>query len=234
MQKFCGLKCTAILAVTLFSAIPAFCQRFPDSVIVQETQEGANTELNVINNSSNAFFQQPFNIVAFAVRSFNDGDNPSTTEPGWTAEALTASLWTQPMGGGDSTLSTWADYTGEAYTMAFPDDPAEVNAYVTVPGSSYIIAPSNSLNGFFFQGTPTILQMETGLYENDRFLIVEGHGDVIIQGEQVTISGSVEVVPEPAVLNLCLLAVACFGFFAAKRKFLTARKFSKSFRRQRG
>jgi hypothetical protein len=215
MRKFDGFKSTVVLVVALFISAPAFGQGFGAGVTVQEIQEGGNTELNVINNSSDTVSPQPFNIVAFAIRSFNGGDNPSTTEPGWTAEALTAALWVQPMGGSGSTLSTWEAYTGETYTDAFPEDPAEVNAYVTTPGSPDIITPGSSLNGFFFQGTPTARQIG-GLPETDQFLIVKGHGSgpiigPIIENESETETGSVEVVPEPGSLNLCLLMAVCFG-----------------------
>jgi hypothetical protein len=105
MQTFGWLKRAAILAIVTFLALLnpslAFCQGFAafQSEVV-ETQEGASTEYNVINNSSNNIFggDGPVDIVAFAVSSFSSGDDPSTTDPGWAAEALDAALWTQPMG----------------------------------------------------------------------------------------------------------------------------------------
>ncbi|HUA67066.1 MAG TPA: PEP-CTERM sorting domain-containing protein, partial [Candidatus Saccharimonadales bacterium] len=154
-------------------------------------------------------------IIAFAVRSFSGGDVPSTTQPGWTAETLTAALWLQPMGGADSTLPSWAAYTGISYTDAFPEDPAEANAYVTAPGSPDVIAAGDSLDGFFFQGAPSTLQLGGGVNETDRFLAVKDHGNVPIGqpiiASRTTVSGSVEVVPEPSSLNLCLLAAAVLG-----------------------
>lgn len=209
MHKLDRLKLIATLAVALFNSVPAFSQGVGLGVAVREIPEGANTEIKFINNSSNNFFPPPFNIVACAVTSRNGGDNPSTTEPGWTAEALTAALWVQPMGGVGSTLPTWQIYIGMTYSNAFPAEPAEVNAYVTTPGSAYVIAPGDSLNGFFFQGTPDPDQFGFG---SDRFLAVKGHSGPIVEGESVTVSGMVEVaVPEPGTPGLCLLAIAILG-----------------------
>jgi hypothetical protein len=198
MQKIDWLKYAAIFAVA-FISVPAFCQGF-STAVVQEMQEGANTEFNVVNNFNSLFGS--FDVNAFIVTSKNGGSDPSTTDPGWTAEALDAVLWVQPIGGSGSSLPTWQDYTGKAYTTLFPTDPAEVNAYVTASGSGDSIADDDSLNGFFFQGAPDA---------SDRFLLIRSHDpNVIIEGEQLTGSGTVEVVPEPNSLSLCLLAV-CLG-----------------------
>jgi hypothetical protein len=196
MQKFGWLKRAAIL-VALFSSAPAFCQGLPMPV-VQEIQEGAIMEFNVINTSNSPFGS--FDINAFIVTSTSGGGDPFTTDPGWTAEALDAASWSQPMGGSGSALPTWEDYTGKAYTTEFPTDPAEVNAYVTASASGDTITYGDSLDGFFFQGTPDA---------DDRFVLIRNHDpNVVIEGEQLTISGTVEVVPEPNSLSLCLLA-AC-------------------------
>jgi hypothetical protein len=95
--------------------------------------------------------------------------------------------------------------------------PSEVNAYyVTTPGSDDGITPGDSLNGFFFQGAPGVRQIEPGLFENDRFLLIRNHDpNVVIEGEQLTGSGMVIVVPEPDGLNLSLLAVASLGMSRA-------------------
>ena len=199
MQKIGRPEYAAIFAMALFSSLPAFCQGL-STAVVQEIQDGADTEYNVINASNSVFGS--FDINAFIVTSISGGDDPSTTDPGWTAEALDATLWSQPMGGGGSTLPTWADYTGKTYIQEFPTDPTEVNAYVTASASGDSIAYGDSLDGFFFQGTTN---------ENDHFLLIRNHDpNVIVEGQQLTISGMVEVVPEPNSLSLCLLA-ACLG-----------------------
>ena len=155
--------------------------------IVQETQEGLNTEYNVVNNSSGIGL--PFNIDAFAVES--TGGSPYTTNPGWSAVSLDASSWLQSMGG---TLPSWLDYTGESYAQAFPQDPASVNGYVlNQPDLGGEISTGNSLNGFFLQGA---------LVSADRFLLVNVHGSAIVEGQIITHFGTVEVVPEPTTLSL--------------------------------
>jgi hypothetical protein len=186
MQKFIWMKFAVIPGIIITGQIPAFCQLMQDSS-VQETQEGANTEYNVVNSSSGSGL--PFNVDAFAVES--TGGNPSTTNPGWSAEALDASSWLQSMGG---TLSSWLDYTGETYTQAFPKNPVNVNAYVlNKPDMGGAISPDSSLDGFFFQGAPA---------STDRFMLVNVHGPAIVEGQRITDFGTVEVVPEPATLSL--------------------------------
>jgi hypothetical protein len=186
MQKFIWMKFAAILGILLTGQIPAFCQLM-QGFSVQETQEGANTEYNVVNSGSGSGL--PFNIDAFAVES--TGGNPSTTNPGWSAEALDASSWLQSMGG---TFPSWLDYTGESYTQAFPKNPVNVNAYVlNEPDMGGAISPDNSLDGFFFQGAPA---------STDRFMFVNVHGPAIVEGQRITDFGTVEVVPEPATLSL--------------------------------
>jgi hypothetical protein len=155
-------------------------------LIVQETQEGLNTEYNVINNSSGLGL--PFNIDAFAVES--TGGSPSTTNPGWSAVAVDASSWSQSMGGA---LPSWLDYTGESYTQAFPQDPASVNGYVlNQPDLGGEISTGSSLNGFFFQGAPV---------SDERFMLVNVHGPAIVEGQIITRFGTAEVVPEPTPLS---------------------------------
>jgi hypothetical protein len=196
MQKIVRLIRAAIFGAVIFTCAPAFCQGLPMPV-VQEIQEGAITELNVINTSNSPFGS--FDINAFVVTSASGGD-PSTTDPGWTAEALDAASWLQPIGGSGSTLPTWLDYTGKAYTTEFPTDPAEVNAYVTASASGDTITYGDSLDGFFYRGTSDA---------DDHFLLIRNHDpNVIVEGQQLTISGTVEVVPEPNSLSLCLLTAA--------------------------
>ena len=155
--------------------------------IVQETQEGLNTEYDVVNNSSGLGL--PFDIDAFAVAS--TGGSPSTTNPGWSAVSVDASSWLQSMGG---TLTSWLDYTGETYTQAFPQDPASVNGYVlNQPGLGGEISRGSSLSGFFFQGAPD---------STDRFMLVNVHGPAIVEGQIITHFGTVEVVPEPTTVSL--------------------------------
>ncbi len=74
-----------------------------------------------------------------------------------------------------------------------------MNGYVVDFGSGRGIAPGTSLDGFFFQGAPS---------STDHFLLVNDHGPVIVQGQPITDSGTVEVVPEPGSLSLCLVAFA--------------------------
>jgi hypothetical protein len=186
MQKLIRMKFVAILAITLIGQTPAFCQ-LGQRFSVQEAQNGANTEYNVVNSSSGIGL--PFNIDAFVVET--TGGNPSTTNPGWSAEVLDASSWLQSMGG---TLSSWLDYTGKSYTQAFPNDPANVNGYVlNEPNMGGAISPDSSLNGFFFQGAPA---------STDRFMLVNVHGPAIVEGQMITDFGTVEVVPEPTTLSL--------------------------------
>ena len=215
MQKIGALKCAAILAATLFSSDSAYCQNLSGTA-VQEIQEGSNTELNVINDSSSGALI-PFDVVAFIVVSKSGGADPSTIATGWTVEALDATLWGESMGGVGSGLPTWQDYTGKAYTTLFPNDPAEVNAYVTTPGAGNEIAPGDSLDGFFFQGAANAA---------DHFVLVKDHDpNVVIEGDQLTASGTVQVVPEPNSSNLCLMAM-CLAFFSPK-KFLRRENFLK-------
>ena len=202
MQKFGWLKRAAIL-IALFSCAPAFCQGLPMRV-VQEIQEGAITEFNVI-NTSNSLFTSSFDINAFVVTCKSGGGDPSTTNPGWTAEALDAASWLQPMGGSGSMLPTWLDYTGKTYIEEFPVDPAEANAYFTASASGDTITYGDSLDSFFFQGTPDA---------EDHFVLIRNHDpNVIVEGQQLTIGGTVEVVPEPDVLSLCLLAACSVMMF---------------------
>jgi hypothetical protein len=213
VQKIVRFTHAVILGVASFTCASAFCQGLPMPV-VQEIQEGAITEFNVI-NTSNSPFRSSFDINAFVVTSKSGGGNPSTTDPGWTAEALDAASWLQPMGGSSSTLPTWLDYTGKTYTTEFPTDPAEVNAYVTASASGDTIPYGDSLNGFFFQGVPNA---------SDQFLLIRNHDpNVIIEGQQLTMSGTVEVVAEPDGLNLCLLAVvlSVSGAWARSRQQTT-------------
>ena len=180
-MKNIPLTCLIVVAFALLNN--ASGQGF----IVQETQEGLNTEYNVVNNSSGIGL--PFNIDAFAVES--TGGSPSTTNPGWSAVSLNASSWLQSMGG---TLTSWLDYTGETYTQAFPQDPASVNGYVlNQPGLGGEISRGSSLNGFFFQGAPA---------STDRFMLVNVHGPAIVEGQIITHFGTVEVVPEPTTVSL--------------------------------
>ena len=206
MQKSGWLKRAAIL-IALFSCAPAFCQGL-SAAVVQEIQEGANTEFNVINTSNSPFGS--FDVNAFAVTSTSGGGDPSTTDLGWTAETLDAASWSQPMGGSGSALPTWQDYTGKAYTTEFPTDPAEVNAYVTASASGDTITYGDSLDGFFFQGAPDA---------DDHFVLIRNHDpNVIVEGQQLTISGTVEVVPEPNGLSLCLLAVCSVMMFRLRSR----------------
>lgn len=203
MQKLGRLKCVVIPALCVVTQTAAFCQGQPgqDRFSVQEMQEGANTEYNVINNSSDLFA-----ISAFAIKT--TGGNPTTANPNWIAETLNASSWLQPMGG-DSALPSWLDYTGLTYMQAFPADPAELNAYVVddpgVAGGG-VISPGNSLAGFFFQGTAA---------STDRFMFVNDHGPAIIEGQIITAFGTVEVVPEPNIIALLGLgsAVLILGIY---------------------
>jgi hypothetical protein len=174
-----NIPITCLIAVSFAILRNVFGQNF----IVQETQEGLNTEYNIINNSS-----IPFNIDAFAVES--TGGSPSTTNPGWSAVLLDASSWLQSMGG---TLPSWLDYTGESYAQAFPKDPASINGYVLdQPDLGGEISMGDSLNGFFFQGAPD---------STDRFMLVNVHGPAIVEGQNITHFGTVEVVPEPTILS---------------------------------
>jgi len=189
MQKLIRMEFAAILAITLIGQAPAFCQLGQgfSGFSVQEAQNGANTEYNVVNSRSGIGL--PFNIDAFVVET--TGGNPSTTNPGWSAETLDASSWLQSMGG---TLPSWLDYTGKSYIQAFPNNPANVNGYVlNEPNMGGAISPDSSLNGFFFQGAPV---------STDRFMLINVHGPAIVLGQEITVSGTVEVVPEPTTLSL--------------------------------
>jgi hypothetical protein len=179
-----NIPITSLIAVSFALMQNVFGQGF----IVQETQEGLDTEYNIINNSSGLGL--PFNIDAFAVESA--GSNPFTANPGWSAVTLDTSAWLQSMGGA---LPSWLDYTGETYAQAFPRNPASVNGYVlNQPDAGGEISAGNSLNGFFFQGAPV---------STDRFMLVNVHGPAIVAGQMITHFGTVEIVPEPATLGLC-------------------------------
>jgi hypothetical protein len=102
----------------------------------------------------------------------------------------------QPMGGRPG-LPSWFAYTGLPYAEAFPANPPEVNGYVVDFGSGQAIAPGQSLDGFFFQGSPGA---------NDRFMLVGAHDpNIIIQGQPITEFGVVQIVPEPS--GVCLAAL---------------------------
>lgn len=181
-------------AVSIASGSALAQSGFGNPNVVQELPLGPNTEYNVINNSND--FMLPFNIVAFAVKS--GGGNPFTTNPNWTAQAVTAASWLQPMGGNPANAS-WADYTRMVYIQAFPGNPAEVNGFVVDFGSGQAIADGTSLDGFFFQGAPGA---------SDRFMLVGAHGPAIVEGQKITDFGTVQVVPEPGSLGLGLVALA--------------------------
>ena len=197
MRKLICLRYLATLTVVLAGQIAAFGQPGPART-VQEIQEGANTEYNVVNDSSGLF--PVFNIDAFAVAS--TGGNPFTADAGWIAEALNSGTWSQSMGGVGSGLPSWFEYTGMTFAQAFPGNPADVNGYTHAPGMDAAIAPGNSLDGFFFEGEPD---------SRDRFMLVNVHGPAIVEGQLITEFGTVEVAPEPGTFGLSALVAMCVG-----------------------
>jgi hypothetical protein len=131
----------------------------PAATLLETSMPGGTTQYTVTNQSN--LTAHPFDIT-FLVVSTN-GTNPTTTNPGWTAEALTAASWDQPMGGPGSTLPTWAQFTDQA----FPSGPVGQSAwngyflnYSFDAGSGLVHFPSGptggfgALGGFFFSGEP--------------------------------------------------------------------------------
>jgi hypothetical protein len=129
---------------------------------VYETQEGSNVEYAVANTSN--LDPQPFDITAFVVSTTSANPNPSTSNLNWIAQSLSASTWTQAMGGGASTLPSWQQYSGLTYVQAYPSNPVRVNGYFLNytfdSGSGDVSFPNNPIfpgeptfGGFFFQGT---------------------------------------------------------------------------------
>jgi hypothetical protein len=195
---FCIAACAVATSFATGSALAK--GGFGDPNVVQEMPLGPSTEYNVINNSHD--FTLPFTVVAFAVKS--SGGNPFTTNPDWTAQAVTAASWLQPMGGNPANAS-WAEYTRLVYTQAFPSNPAEINGFVVAFGSGQAIPEDSSLAGFFFQGAPGA---------SDRFMLVSAHGPAIVEGQRITDFGNVQVVPEPA--SWPLLAAGLIALFSVK------------------
>ncbi len=207
MRKLDCFKYLTALTVILAGQIAAFGQPGPgQNLTVQEIQDGANTEYNVVNHTSGLVAM--FNINAFAVAS--TGGNPNTTDAGWDAEALNSGTWSQAMGGVGSGLPSWFEYTGMTFAQAFPGNPTDVNGYTHAPGMDTAITPGNSLDGFFFEGEPG---------SRDRFMLVNVHGPAIVEGQVITDFGTVEVVPEPGTFSLGALVAMCVGVRLVSHRF---------------
>jgi hypothetical protein len=155
----------AALLVSLFAASPT--RLLADAVTLTETPEGATTEYTVQNNSQTT--DQSFDITYFLASSTSTSTNPNTTTvSGWIADTISPASWQLvPMGGPDTGLPTWQQYTGLTYDQAYPSQPVRVNGYfldysydsgsgdVTFPSNPTLPLPGGSaLGGFFFTGAP--------------------------------------------------------------------------------
>jgi hypothetical protein len=149
-------------AVSMSLSVPAFAFNFNPAVI-NENPEGATTEYSVLNQSQ--LTSTPFDIAAFAITT--TGNTPTTTNPGWIAQALNSNTWSSaPMGGDIAGNLSWQQYTGMTWNQAFPSDPIKVNgyfdSYIWNSGAQTVSYPSSPVcpggpvfGGFFFQGTPS-------------------------------------------------------------------------------
>ena len=211
------MRLAVSLVTSCFTALPNLLAAQLPAAHVYETQEGSNTEY-AISNTSN-LDPIPFDITMLVVSTTSANPNPSTSNLNWIAESLSASTWTQAMGGGVSTLPSWQQYTGMSYTLAFPGDPVRLNGYflnytfdsgsgdASYPGAP--IFPNQPVfGGFFFQGAP-----------DSTFLVVGPTNST--QGTPLSQLRSYEsvavIVPEPAALSLCLLALGG-GALVGRRK----------------
>jgi hypothetical protein len=209
------------------TAVAMFCvaaltnlQAVQPAASVYEAQEGSNTEYFVSNTSN--LDPQPFDITVLVVSTRSASPNPSTSNLNWIAESITASTWTQAMGGGASTLPTWQQYTGMNFINAFSDGRPLLNGYflnytydsgsgdVTYLGSP--IFPGSPSEGGFFQGA---------LGGNDLFL-VEGPIDATVPTPLAQVQNYynyafAEIIPEPS--SLLLTATGTLLFWSIlKRK----------------
>jgi hypothetical protein len=204
--------CSA-LGLFFLVASPAFAVTNGLGVVNESLSNGGTTTQYSLFNTTD------FAISAFAVTT--TGSNPSTSNANWTAQALNASLWTQPMGGNVNNL-TWQQYTGLTYLQAYPEDPTSVNGYflnytfnsgaqtVSFPNSPFF--PANPLfGGFFFQGTPDSDFLVVGPPTNS------ASGPTAVTSLQ-TLQGQSVDVPEPSTIALGLFALAGCGFHLRCRR----------------
>ena len=179
----------------------------PTSGVDETPKNATTTQYFVINNSQTT----PFDITLLVVSTTNATPSPTTTNLNWTAESLSASTWTQTMGGGAVSLLTWQQYTGMTYVQAFPTDPTLLNGYFlnytfdSVSGDVAFAAPPHLqrlliFGGFFFQGATD---------SNSTFL-VEGPSDASVPSPPSSfqsLEGNIVInIPEPATISLCLFA----------------------------
>jgi hypothetical protein len=140
-------------------ASPSKLYAIQGAVTVQESPGGTLTQYSVLNNSQTT--AHPFDITLLVVSTTSTTPNPFTSNLNWIAESLSASTWTQAMGGGASTLLTWQQYTGMTYVQAYPGQPVRLNGYFLNytfdSGSGDVAFPSNPIHpggsafgGFFF------------------------------------------------------------------------------------
>jgi hypothetical protein len=209
------IRLTISVSICLCSVTSLYAAAAPPAII-QETQEGSNTEYSVLNQSQ--LTPQPFFLSLFAVTT--TGDSPTTTNFDWFSEYLTSVTWTQTMAQGTNQLPlTWEQYTTLSWDQAFPNYSGGVNGYwmeckYDIQGLSFpggCMPPgAPSLGGFFSKGTT-----------NSMFLVM-GPTDISSPQPLSTLqsySGLAVDVPEPSSLALCIMALCgCCVFQRSRRR----------------
>lgn len=158
MRKHFRLGGLAALFVGLAVTSQAVALRIVPVTVEETPVPGTDfTEYTLINDTNSQAI--PFNFTIFA--SSTTGNTPSTTDTGWNAVALDATLWAEPITTG---VPSWQQYTGLSYTQAFPSDPASVNGYFlnlafdsSTGNTTFFgtpIAPGTNLTEFYFVGPP--------------------------------------------------------------------------------
>jgi PEP-CTERM motif-containing protein len=184
---------------------------------VQETSGGSLTQYGVLNNTQ--ITAHPFDITLFVASTISSNPTPTTSNLNWIAQSLTASSWTQVMGG-VSTLLTWQQYTGMTFTQVFPSNPLRLNGYFLNytfdSGSGNVSFPADPIfpsdpikRGFFFQG---------GL---DSTFLVDGPSDATVPSPPssfFSFENTTTDVPEPGSLSLCLFALVGAAAFVRRTR----------------